>query len=125
MWGASVRTSESIKELAGALVKAQAAISHVVKDKTGKIQTKSGSSYEYNYSDLASVIEAVKKPLNDAGITFVQSPNANADGVTVTTCLLHMSGEFLEDTLFMPVGQATPQASVPRSPTASGTNCSR
>ena len=61
-----MRTSESIDQLAPALIKAQAAISSVTKDKVGKVQSKSGASYEYRYSDLAAVIAEVTM---SAGIT--------------------------------------------------------
>lgn len=105
-----MKHSESVKELAVALVKAQAAIQSVVKDKTGKIETKSGAKYEYNYSDLSSVIDAVKGPLNEAGITFIQCPSAEGKVVTVTTVFLHTSGEWLESSISMPVGQDTAQA---------------
>lgn len=105
-----MKHSESIKEIAVALVKAQAAIQAVLKDKTGKIETKTGRTYEYNYSDLGSVIECVKGPLNDAGIAFLQCPAADEKGVTVSTRLLHTSGEWLESELFMPIASGTPQA---------------
>jgi len=105
-----MKHSESVVALAAALVKAQTAIQAVVKDKVGKIETKTGRSYEYNYSDLGSVIECVKGPLNDNGIAFIQCPRADDKGVTVATTLLHRSGEWLEDELWLPVASTTPQA---------------
>jgi hypothetical protein len=106
-----VKTSESVKEIAGALVKAQMAIKAVVKDKTGRIQGKDGKQgYEYKYSDLASVIEHVKGPLNDNGIVFIQTPERGEGGVTVTTRLLHISGEWIDGDTFVPVPYATAQA---------------
>ncbi len=105
-----MKQSESINEIATALVKAQAAIGAVLKDKTGKIETKSGKGYEYNYSDLASVIEAIKKPLNDCGIAFVQGVGKSETGALVTTMLLHISGQWLSEETYIPVAQTTPQA---------------
>jgi hypothetical protein len=48
MWGASVRTSESIKELAGALAKAQAAVSQ------GAKKDVDNPFFKSKYADLAS-----------------------------------------------------------------------
>ena len=105
-----MRTSDSIAKIAPALVAAQKAIGGAVKDKTGKIVTKTGSSYEYKYSDLSSVLDEIKGPLNDNGIMLLQSPTADASGVCVITRLLHESGEWIEESLYMPITQGTPQA---------------
>lgn len=105
-----MRTSDSITNLAAALLKAQAAIEHVTKDKVGKVQTKTGREYEYKYSDLSSVIEAVKGPLNANGLVFLQSPGGDSTGVSVTTRILHTSGEWAETTIYIPVQMGTAQA---------------
>ena len=105
-----MRTSESIDQLAPALIKAQAAISSVTKDKVGKVQSKSGASYEYRYSDLAAVIAEVKPHLNINGLCFVQSPRSDSTGVFVETRILHLSGQWIETEVFIPVVMATPQA---------------
>lgn len=106
-----MRTSESIKELAGALVKAQMAIEAVKKDKVGRIQGKDGKQgYEYKYSDLASVIEHIKQPLNDNGLVFIQSPERADGGIIVATRIMHVSGEWVEGETYVPVPFATAQA---------------
>lgn len=105
-----MKTSESITKIAPALLAVQKAVVGTAKDKTGKIQTKNGGSYEYKYSDLSSVLDEIKGPLNDNGIVILQSPTADASGVAVNTRLLHESGEWIEETLYMPVTQGTSQA---------------
>lgn len=105
-----MKTSDSLLHLAPALLAAQRLIGSTVKDKIGKIVTKSGGSYEYNYSDLSSVLDAIKGPLNDNGIILLQGASADASGVIVNTRLLHESGEWLEESLYMPVSVNTPQA---------------
>lgn len=103
-----MKTSEQIDKIVPALLKAQQAIGAVVKDKTGKVLTKSGREYEYKYSDLASVIEHVKGPLNENGIVFIQTLGGDATGISVTTRLFHESGQWLEGTIYMAV-QGSPQ----------------
>jgi hypothetical protein len=54
-------------KLAQALLEAQKQITHAVKDGENP-------HYKNPYATLESVIEAVKKPLNEKGITFLQVP---------------------------------------------------
>lgn len=105
-----MRTSETIDKITPAFLAAQKAIDAVVKDQTGKIVTKSGGSYEYKYSNLASVLDAVKEALNSNGIAIIQTPVSDTNGVTVETTLLHESTQWFAESLFMPIGMNAPQA---------------
>jgi threonine dehydrogenase-like Zn-dependent dehydrogenase len=98
-----MKTSESIKEIAGALVKAQTEIKAAIKDATNPF-------FKNKYADLASVIEAVRIPLNKAGISFLQPASADEHGVIVETVLLHSSGEWISESLHMPVNKQDAQA---------------
>lgn len=80
--------TENIIEIAKALVKAQAAITHAVKDSVNPF-------HKNKYADMAAVIEAVKKPLNDNGISFLQAVNMTETSPMVETILLHESGQYL------------------------------
>lgn len=91
-----MKTSESIKEIAGALLKAQQSIKAAIKESTNP-------HFKSKYADLSSVIEAVKSPLNDNGILFTQGVGSSDSGVTVETMLLHVSGEWISETLTVPV----------------------
>jgi len=53
-------------KLAQALLEAQQSITHAMADSEGNFRNK--------YASIESVIEAVKEPLNDNGITFLQVP---------------------------------------------------
>lgn len=88
--------SEQISELAVALVAAQKEIKAAIKDASNPF-------FKSRYADLASVIEAVRMPLNKAGITFLQPVSAAEHGVSVDTILLHTSGQWISETLVMPV----------------------
>ena len=81
--------SENITNLAAALLKAQKAIGVAIKDAKNPY-------FKSNYADLKAVIEAVKEPLNENGITFLQAVNNNGQELPVIeTMLLHESGQFI------------------------------
>lgn len=82
--------SEQINELATALALAQAEIETAKKD---------SKAFGYSYSDLGTVIAAVKPALNKHGISFTQLiEESEPNIVKVTTLLLHKSGQFLGST---------------------------
>lgn len=101
----SFSTSNTIENIAGALAKAQAKITHADASSTG--QAKGG---KYNYAKLENVITEVKPHLTDQGISFVQLPCREGNDCGVTTMLMHESGEYIKCTFMMP-GNAnlTPQ----------------
>jgi len=98
-----MQKSESVKELATALAKAQAAIQGATKDKTNP-------HFRSAYADLASVWDACREALTKNGLSVVQT-NEPSDGQTVVveTTLLHSSGEYMTGTLVMPVAKFDPQ----------------
>lgn len=100
---ASIKTSPSFGALACSLAKAQGEFGKVLKDITAKIQTKNGGSYSYQYADLASVLEAIRKPLSDNGLAIMQPTSCNGDKVSITTILSHSSGEWISSSLVLPV----------------------
>ena len=98
-----MKTSESIAKIAPALLAAQSRIGVAVKDAKNP-------HFKNTYADLTSVIAAVKPHLNAAGVAFLQSVGNDSAGVTVTTRLLHESGEWMDTTIYLPVPQQTAQA---------------
>lgn len=93
-------TSPTIAAIADALAKAQAEIQNPVKDRTARVKSDK-ADYTYNYADLANVLDAVRPPLAKHGIAIVQAPAVSPDGetLTVTTRLIHSSGEWIETEL--------------------------
>jgi hypothetical protein len=87
--------SETIKEIASALWKAQSEIRAAVKDSTNP-------HFRSKYADLSSVVDAVKPALSKHGITFLQGIHDAVDGVAVETMLLHTSGEWISSTMRIP-----------------------
>ena len=97
------RRSDSIAALAAALAKAQAAITGATKDSANPY-------FNSRYADLASVRGACIGPLTANGLCVVQFPRATAGGVEVETLLAHSSGEWVAETLAMPVSKWDAQA---------------
>jgi len=81
-----MKTSESIKEIAPALLKAQKEIGSAVKGSTNPF-------FKSKYADLGSVMEACKDALNKNGITVLQPVGYGK----LETVLLHESGEFISE----------------------------
>lgn len=98
--------SESIKELASALAKAQAAMETAKKQNTNP-------HFKSRYADLTSVWDACREPLTSNGLSVVQSPRTSwHEGhcvVEVMTMLLHVSGEWMSDVLAVPVSKPDAQ----------------
>ena len=98
--------SEKIDELAKALCKVQKTIQHSSKDKTV-----SSGSYSYKYSDLATVIDTNKALLTENGLAISQTMDST-DGsmASVTTVLMHTSGQYISSTMTIKPVANTPQS---------------
>lgn len=92
--------SEQINELAAALAKAQGAIQAAAKSAVNPAFKSADKPNGTKYADLAAVWDACRAPLSANGLSVAQIP-AVADGgrVSVTTVLLHASGQFLSATV--------------------------
>lgn len=84
-----MESTESTKEIAAALAKAQTQFKQITRDKTVTVRTRSGTGYTFNYAPLESIMASIKAPLAENGIALLQSV---IDG-KVQTVLMHTSGE--------------------------------
>ena len=94
-----MQRSESIKELATALAKAQRELKGAVKDSENPY-------YKSHYADLASIWDDIREPFGKNGLSFVQCARAatgEREGVDVETIMLHSSGEWISEVMFVPV----------------------
>lgn len=110
----ALRLSDSFAQIATALAAAQGQFANPLKDKTAKVVMKNGNSYSFNYADLASVFDAIRQPLSVNALALVQAPRIdylpdNVALVTVTTRLIHGSGEWLECDVTMGADEQRPQ----------------
>jgi hypothetical protein len=95
--------SPTIALLAAALAEAQGDIAPAPKDSTNP-------HFKSRYADLASVREASRAALRANGLAIIQRPFATAGRVEVETMLVHKSGEWIVNTLRMPLKDEHPHA---------------
>ena len=95
--------SESIKELATALNLAQAEMS-------GAKKKAANPFFKSKYADMVSVVDAVRVPFCDNGLSYSQFPIFRDNHVGVETILMHTSGEWISAELLLPMTKQDPQA---------------
>jgi hypothetical protein len=84
-----MNTSETINDIATALAKAQGEMAPAIKDATNP-------AFRSKYADLAAVWAACCPPLTKHNIAVVQDASLCDRGVSVTTRLIHSSGQWIE-----------------------------
>ena len=82
--------SESIKELAIAMSKAQSGMG-------GASKAANNPFFKSKYADLSEVIKVVKEPFASNGLSYVQFPIEDNGRVGVETILMHSSGEWMSN----------------------------
>jgi hypothetical protein len=98
-----MKSSDTIKDLAEALCKAQSQMGGAVKDSANPF-------FKSSYADLTSVIKAIKQPFSDNGLSYTQFPVHSEGGVGVSTRLMHVSGQWVESEFVLPIVKQDPQA---------------
>jgi len=93
-----MRMSDTIADLAFALSKAQGQIEDATK-------TGINPAFRSKYADLAAVRAVIREPLAVNDLSIVQLPRTVDGAVEVETMLIHKSGEFIAETLRIPVGK--------------------
>jgi hypothetical protein len=94
--------SNTIKELATALVKVQAKLQPAAKDAKNPF-------FKSNYSTLNSVWDACRQLLTENGLAISQVNQATESGVIIETILMHESGEWISGEIFLPLTKADAQ----------------
>ncbi len=100
------RTSETLTNIAAAIVKSAAELEDIKKEGSAQIPTKSGGSYSYRYATLPGILQAVRPVLTRHGLAVLQNASEGPHGsVYISTMIVHSSGEFIVlDALPMPMG---------------------
>jgi hypothetical protein len=96
--------SESIANLAKALSIVQGKLTYAVKDSANPF-------FKSKYADLESVWDACRNLLAENGLCVMQFPGEFIDGcMSLTTILAHSSGEWIKQTMEVPVTKPDAQA---------------
>ena len=94
--------SENLNELAAALSKTQAMLQGAIKDAKN-------DHFKSKYADLASCWDACREALAANGLSVVQLPEGDGSVVTMTTMLIHTSGQWVSCTGTFKPTKADPQ----------------
>jgi len=97
-----IEHSESIAKLADALCQAQSEVENARLNATNP-------HFKNQYADLPAVLEAVRPVLNKHGLSVVQHPGFEDGLCTLSTMLLHKSGEWMSAQAAAPVSRQDPQ----------------
>jgi hypothetical protein len=97
-----MKTSEKIDEIATALSSFQSNVPTIQKNKTA-----GSNAYSYKYADIADVLKSIRESLSINGLSVSQSAESSSESinnviheyVTVTTMIMHNSGQWLKSSL--------------------------
>ena len=85
----NVRMSDSIKNISKALVGAQADVGKALKNQKN-------THFKSQYADLSAVLEVSKPALAKHGLALAQFPGEAEGRLTMSTMLIHESGEWIQ-----------------------------
>ena len=91
--------SESIKSLANALCNFQGAVEKIKKSEVNPF-------FKSKYADLSAILDVIRQPLTDNGLSFVQFPKGKYG---LETMLMHNSGEWMYESYEMEPTKKDPQ----------------
>lgn len=94
--------SDSIVKLAKSLVACQPKVDNASKNATNP-------AFRSKYANLESVIDTFKEDAGSVGVIQLQSPGMEDGRATLTTMLIHESGEFMEFVHSIPLAKNDPQ----------------
>ncbi len=99
-----MRSSDSLAKLAPALVKA-------VNSVEGARKSSTNPHFRSSYANLEAVIDAAHDALSSNGLAVIQGPGPlDGTALTLTTRIIHESGEWIESDFSLPMAKQDPQA---------------
>ena len=95
--------SNNIADLAAALAKAQGEMRNAAKSSDNPY-------FKSKYADLAECLNVVREPLAKNGLSVMQANEGVSNGyMSVTTLLMHSSGQYIKTTGSFPIGKMDAQ----------------
>lgn len=88
--------SSDTSKIIPALVAALGQMEDIAKTRTANIQTKTGPGYKYTFADLSDVLGYARPLLTANGLAVFQEPFTDGNGTSVSTTILHTSGQWIE-----------------------------
>lgn len=92
-----MKTSEQTGQLAKALAAAQGEFVNPDRNRTVSVRMKSGGQYTFDYATFDNILATTRPILAKNGLAVIQGVSSKDHVVTVTTKLIHESGEWAED----------------------------
>jgi hypothetical protein len=94
-----MQKSESIQKLAKALILFQVKVESIKKDASNPF-------FKSKYASLSNILDSIKEPLIESGLSVVQLPTGQHE---LTTIITHESGEYIASTFTMKPVKDDPQ----------------
>lgn len=98
-----METSQTLKEFSAAFSKFQGELKNAPKNSENPY-------FKNKYADLTGIIDTAKPILAKHGFSIIQGLSSEGKTATITTLLLHLSGEFIKDSLKLEAKDGSPQA---------------
>jgi hypothetical protein len=98
--------STTISKLAQALCRFQQKCQTIEFDSTVKVAAAGGQEYSFKYASYPRIVTTIRPLLTDCKLSFSQLAEPHG---SVTTLLIHESGEYLKSTLLIPSVHKSPQ----------------
>lgn len=87
--------SESIDKISAALSKAQASMLNPEKNKSVKIQTKTGREIKFDYADLGALKDVSREQLKENELAISHGVHPEMDKIFLRTMITHSSGQWM------------------------------
>lgn len=99
-----ITTSDAIDKVSAAIITARAKFKRIQK-------TKTNPHLKNKYADLGDILEGIDEAMAAATLAVVQSVEKPEAGISVTTRIIHTSGQWIEfGPTTLPVEKMTPQS---------------
>lgn len=86
-------------QIAPAMLAVQKVVQTIPYDSTAVVKHKDGSSHSFRYTSLRGMLDAVLPAMHENDLVLVQGAGGGGTAVGVTTCAMHVSGQWAQTTI--------------------------
>ena len=86
-------------QIAPAMLAVQEAVGTIPYDSTAVVKHKDGTSHSYRYTSLTGILAAVLPPMHANKLFLVGGGGGGGTTVGTTTCVMHISGQWAQNTI--------------------------